>query len=279
MASSVSSGFHLADNNGYMLGRGHSAACRLNLQFYLWKESLRFTLHPLIVPSAKSAIADIATGTSLWLLDLAQQLPSSITLDGFDIDLSKAPPQEWLPDNVALYNWDLFDPVPEHLIGKYDVIHLRLLILVVQNSDPVPIIRNVSRMLKPGGYIQWDDLNYPGTHVTKADAQLETPEFYKLSQFVYSNGRHDWVLDLPDLLEKNGFVDAKLEHFQDRRDLAMANGEQHLLTMEEFVCSLKQKGMHDDAAKIDELLRGVSREAMHGAALSMPRVVCVARKI
>jgi SAM-dependent methyltransferase len=278
MPSTLESGFHLADSKGYMLGRGHAAACRLNLQFYLWKESLQFNIHPSIPIPATPAIADIGTGTAIWLLDVAHSLPTA-TLDGYDIDLSNTPPTQWLPQTLTLHNWNLFDPVPDHLVGKYDIIHLRLLILVVQNSDPVPVIRNVSRLLKPGGYIQWDDLNYPDTHIAKADADQETPAFDRLRQFVYSNGRHDWVLNLPALMEQNGFEGARLDHFRDRVDLATANGEQHLATMEEFVLSLEKKGMVEDADNIRCLLRDVVVEAVQGVALSMQRAVVVARKV
>ncbi|KAJ5371869.1 hypothetical protein N7517_003875 [Penicillium concentricum] len=277
MSSTIESGFHLADSKGYMLGRGHAAACRLNLQFYLWKESLQFNIHPSIFIPANPVIADIGTGTAIWLLDVAHSLPTA-TLDGYDIDLSNTPPTQWLPKRLILHEWNLFDPVPEHLVGTYDIVHLRLLILVVQNSDPVPIIQNVARLLKPGGYIQWDDLNYPDTHVAKADPELATPAFDRLLKFVYSNGRHDWVLDLPTLLEQNGFESPRLDHFRDRMELANANGEQHLVTMEEFAKSLEKESV-DDAENIRLLLKDLSVEAVHGVALAMPRVVTVARKL
>ncbi|OQE36939.1 hypothetical protein PENCOP_c011G01408 [Penicillium coprophilum] len=277
MSSTIDSGFHLADSKGYMLGRGHAAACRLNLQFYLWKESLQFNIHPSIPVPSNPVIADIGTGTAIWLLDVARSLPTA-TLDGFDIDLSNTPVTKWLPKHLTLHKWSLFDPVPEHLVGTYDIVHLRLLILVVQKSDPVPVIRNVARLLKPGGYIQWDDLNYPDTHVVKVDPELATPAFDRLLKFVYSNGRHDWVLNLPTLLEQNGFESPRLDHFRDRVELATANGEQHLVTMEEFAQSL-QKESADDAQNIRVLLKDLSVEALHGVALSMPRVVAVARKV
>ncbi|KAJ6151535.1 hypothetical protein N7470_007132 [Penicillium chermesinum] len=252
MSSTIESGFHLADSKGYMLGRGHAAAC-------------------------PPAIADVGTGTSIWLLDVARSAPDA-TLDGFDIDLSNTPPAQWLPKGLTLHNWSVFDPAPENLVGKYDVVHLRLLILVVENSDPVPVIRNVARLLKPGGYIQWDDLNYPDTHVEKADSTRETPAFDRLRQFVYSSGRHDWVMNLASILEQNGFTGAHLYHFRDRCDLITANGEQHLATMEEFAKSLDKKSMTEDAANIRKLLEDVEDEARHGVALSMPRVVAVAQK-
>ncbi|KAJ5911454.1 uncharacterized protein N7473_000757 [Penicillium subrubescens] len=277
-STTIESGFHLADNKGYMLGRSHNAACRLNLQFFLWKESLQFNIHPSIPIASSPVIADVGTGTAIWLLDVAREFPTAI-LDGYDIDLSNTPPTQWLPRYLTLLHWNVFDPVPEHLVGKYDIVHLRLLILVVQNSDPVPIIQKVARLLKPGGYIQWDDLDYPDTHVRKADPTLATPAFDRLRQFVYSSGRHDWVLNLPVLLAQNGFAEPQLEHFQDRVDLGTANGGQHLATMDEFVLSLEKKDMVDDAENIRQLLRDVAVEAVHGVALSMPRVVVIARKL
>ncbi|KAK2750319.1 hypothetical protein FQN57_003799 [Myotisia sp. PD_48] len=278
----MNSGFHLADGRGYMLDRGYFAASRLNFQFYLWKESLRFSLHPCISIPVKEnlRIADIATGTGIWLLDLARELPPSARLDGFDISLANAPSRQWCPSNVTLRQWNIFDEVPEELIGKYDIVHLRLLILVVENSDPRPIIRKAFKMLKPGGYIQWDDLNYPDTHVRTAGSfsSMQTTAFDSLREFVYSNGRHDWVLQLPQILMSEGFENARQFHFSDRDDLAKANGDQHLLTMEEFATSLAGSGNHEDSDKIFQLIEDVYQESQAGVALSMPRVVCVARK-
>ncbi|OJJ39970.1 hypothetical protein ASPWEDRAFT_169794 [Aspergillus wentii DTO 134E9] len=100
--------------------------------------------------------------------------------------LRNAPPPQWLLESISLQGLSLLDPVPEHLIEKYDFIHLRLLILIVQNSDPVPIIKNADRMLKPGGNIQWDDLNYPDTNIFKVDSEIQMPALDELRQFVYS---------------------------------------------------------------------------------------------
>ncbi|KAH1496542.1 hypothetical protein KXX06_002149 [Aspergillus fumigatus] len=218
----ISSGFHLADGNGYMLDKGYAARCRLNLQFYLWKNSLAFNLHPSIpIPHTHGSpplrIADLACGTGIWLLDLGSMAAKQCHL--------------------------------------------------VEHSDPVPIIQNAYRMLKPGGYIQWDDLNYPDTHVSKANPGADTPAFDRLLQNF-----------LPGILERNGFADARLDHFRDRTKLAMANGDQHLMTMEEFAGSLQQEGMLEEAQNIHQLIADCCQEASPGVALSMPRVVCVARK-
>ena len=146
---------------------------RLNLQFFLWRDLLRFNLHPDIIvnldPHAR--IADIATGTgsvllskksrgetgsdvtcayywnSIWMVDLAREVPSTTTLHGFDIDLGQCPPPKSLPSNVHVSQWDMFTEPPAELVGTFDVVHLRLVTLVIKNNDPTSIIANVTRLL------------------------------------------------------------------------------------------------------------------------------------
>ena len=269
--------FNLADGHGYMLDRGYAPASRLNYQFFLWKDSLGFNIHPSVpIPGPNTHIADVATGTAIWLMDVARDLPTA-QLDGFDISLTQAPPKEWLPPNVGLRTWNIFDDVPTDLLARYDIVHVRLLILVVENSDPRPIIQNLAKMLKPGGYLQWDDLNYPDTSIITVNRLLQTPALQELRELVCSRGRHDWTLQLADIMTEEGLEDAKLYNFGDRKELAKANGEQHLLTMEEFASRLAEGGNKDEAAKLHQLLHHAYKESMKGAALSMPRVVCVAR--
>ncbi|GIJ84793.1 hypothetical protein Asppvi_003644 [Aspergillus pseudoviridinutans] len=288
--STINSGFNVGNELEYMLDRSYTAASRLNYQFYLWKDTLQFNLHQSIqLPKSDSTpirIADLATGTGIWLLDLLRDPVvtqyTSIRLDGFDIDLTNAPPPEWLPSPITLRQLNIFDNIPSYLRGKYDVVHLRLLVLVVQNSDPLPIIHKVHQMLKPGGYIQWDDLNYPDSEIVKGNimGDVATPAHDAFLRFAQSNGRNDWVLDLPHHLmsRHGGFEDAQLLNYTDRPELRKANGDQYILVMEEFSARLKCVGKAEDARNIDLMIRGLAEESRLGVGLSMPRAVCVARK-
>lgn len=286
----ISSGFNLGNELDYMLDRNYTAASRLNFQFYLWKESFQFNLHPSIdlgPPGKTVRIADLATGTAIWLCDLLRDpamAPYTLQLDGLDVDLKNAPVPEWVAPSISLRQWNIFDEVPDDLRGKYDVVHLRLLVLVVQESNPLPIIDKVFQLLKPGGYIQWDDLNYPDTIVAKpptAQANNEpTPACDAFVQFAQSNGRNDWVLDLPRSLTEGhgGFVNAELFHFVDRPELCKANGDQYILVLEEFAARLKSAGKVEEASRIYDMIVGLAEESRRGFHLSMPRVVCVAQK-
>ena len=97
------------------------SAARLNLQHFLWKQDQGYVLHPSISCAQEPGlrIADIGTGTGIWLLDLSDSLPSSVQLDGFDVDISQSPPEPWLPNNLSIRKLDIFENIPDDLVGQY----------------------------------------------------------------------------------------------------------------------------------------------------------------
>ncbi|KAF4625371.1 hypothetical protein G7Y89_g12797 [Cudoniella acicularis] len=269
--------FSLADGHDYMLESSHAAACRLNLQFYLWKQALHFNIHPSIPIQKSAVVADVATGTAIWLLDVAREHPTA-QLDGFDNDISQAPHPKWLPPNVNVRHWDIFEEVPEDMIAKYDFVHVRLLVLVIKESNPRQVISNLLKMLKPGGYLQWDELDCANMHVKKVEPSLDSPALEQLRQMCWADGRHDWTIQLPHFLTEGRFLDAKLERFGDPTELIRAFNEQHLFTMEVFAVALVKAGKQDAAAAFYKVIGDSYRESITGAALCIPRVVCVAQK-
>lgn len=170
------------------------------------------------------------------------------------------------------------DDVPSELVGQYDLVHVRLLVLAVDNSDPRPMLRNLIKMLKPGGYLQWDELDFPGTHVITVDESLQTPALEDLRRTMYSQGRQDWALQLPETSSVEGLHDAKLYHYGDRIELLRANCEQRLLVMDEFASRLAKINKKEEASKLYRILQDAYNETMQGAALVMPRIVCVTKK-
>ncbi|QSZ29229.1 hypothetical protein DSL72_003741 [Monilinia vaccinii-corymbosi] len=134
----------------YPLERSTMGTSRLYVQHYLWQRLLGHLLHPSIPIKENIKIADIACGTGIWLLDVAKQLADSNTsaqLDGFDISSAQYPPSGLLPSNVKLDILDIFEPVPEALWGKYDVVHIGLLCLVVRDCNPGPVLDNLLKLL------------------------------------------------------------------------------------------------------------------------------------
>jgi SAM-dependent methyltransferase len=105
-------------------------------------------------------VADIACGTGIWLTDLADSLPPSSRLDGFDFDISKFPPQESLKSNVHLDYLNILEPFPDKLKGTYDLVHVRLVMFGLKADEWEPAAANLLTLLKPGGYLLWDELSY-----------------------------------------------------------------------------------------------------------------------
>lgn len=84
---------------------------------------------------------------SIWLVDVADSLPSTVQLDGLDINLAQAPASGWLPKNIKLREWDMFSDPPTDLIGQYDIVHIRFITLVIKDNDAVPVIKNIRKLL------------------------------------------------------------------------------------------------------------------------------------
>jgi len=87
------------------------------------------------------------TPLSIWPINLSPLVPASATIHGFDLETDLLPRSEWLPSNVTWHHLDVFEPIPEDFVGKYDIVHIRFFAPVVQGGDPGPIIKNVMQLL------------------------------------------------------------------------------------------------------------------------------------
>ena len=274
----------------YVLGRDFKSASRLNYQHYLWYETLHFNLHPLaadhlrqqptsyqedttnsVIPRRK--IADIACGSGAWVRDMAHRRPD-ILLDGFDINLAQCPPEKWLPSNIRLRKWDLFSEPPTELLGCYDVVHTRLIFTVVRNEDARPIIRNLMRLLKPGGYLQWDEIDVEHSFMMRVEPGLKAPVLEGMLAQLTQKGR--WVKELPAAMEECGLEEAALWEFEERQDLAKAFFDNNLAKDEEMAENAL-KGTLEGIQLLDRVME-MYRESTEGVVICTPKIVCTARK-
>lgn len=42
---------------------------------------------------------------------------------------------------------DIYEPLPDKYVEKFDVVHLRLICAAIRDGDPLPILRNLLKML------------------------------------------------------------------------------------------------------------------------------------
>ena len=142
---------------------------RLNFQHALLRDLLGYTIYPEVFShgglSQDAKIADIGTGTgysrttanqsitndanlscSQWLIDVSREMPFA-QLDGFDISEEQYPSEAWLPDHISLGRLDVTKPIPPHLEGLYDLVHVQLFLCVVQKDGPAAILNELYKLL------------------------------------------------------------------------------------------------------------------------------------
>lgn len=134
------------------------------------------------------------------------------TFHGFDISTTHFPHEKNLPANIILSNVDaIAEDLPEELVGKYDVVHIRMFIAVVRNNDPSPILRNALKMLKPGGYLQWGEMDGGKMHVIAPDSSISTSATHEMIEALNYHRLFGidvvdvWTSRLAALFEQAGF--------------------------------------------------------------------------
>lgn len=126
-------------------------AMRLSYQHFVWREHLGYNLHPSVKFPASGPIhiADIATGHGLWALQVAETLdPHDTHFEASDISLDLCPGEGVLPSNIKLRQWDFFSPVPDEWLGKFDLVHVRLIVAAFrEGKDPKAVLEKLVSML------------------------------------------------------------------------------------------------------------------------------------
>ncbi|KIM93553.1 hypothetical protein OIDMADRAFT_61482 [Oidiodendron maius Zn] len=264
----------------YVLGRDMHGSVRLDAQHLLWKIHNGYALNPKIAISPGMKIAEIGTGTALWLLDIADHLPSTIELHGYDVSDGQFPPQTSLPRNVSLGILDAFGDVPPHLVGKYDVIHLRFWCCVVRGNDPSRLIRHAVTLLKPRGYLQWEDAHL-GRNITKG---IMAEEFGSVAQefFRASDINYNWLgkLDKHVTVEGLEVIDYEIGTF--RPTLVPLCTSTYLtghFELFQAVPKLKEEGYSiPNKKECENLLVALFSETKKGEVYHWPPVTLLARK-
>lgn len=213
----------------------------------------------------------------MWLIDVARAFPDA-QLFGLDINLAHMPSKNCLPGAVQLRKWNIFEEPPEDLRGKFDMVHTRLLIAVVKDKDPRPILRNFAKLLKPGGYIQWDETGAKFS-MEKTEKSLSTPGLDGIASMLYHwFGKQSWTSNLSALCTQEGFFDAAATSYRDSPELRRALTETLCMLMEELTQGLVAAGQREAGVKYGKFIDDANEEMTQGAALGSSHMVCIARK-
>ncbi|KAI1396141.1 UMTA methyltransferase family protein [Hypoxylon fuscum] len=216
---------------------------------HLWTKSLGYLIHPKIpIEKENLRVADIGSGTGIWLIDASEILPKSAQLHGLDISFDATPAVGVLPANMTLRHWNVKDPVPEDLIGVFDIIQVRFFVFVLLREEVPAVVEKL------------------GKSFLALESQPETANILELmNRFKSQDPRLNatWIPDLPQIFSDQGLVAVEGNTHETPAHWAFLMHECGLI-MHELVA--RQTGNEKMAEEVRELLPRVlsdTREEVH----------------
>ncbi|TGO40500.1 hypothetical protein BHYA_0036g00330 [Botrytis hyacinthi] len=76
--------------------------------------------------------------------------PPTVQIDGFDISAAQFPAADFRPQNVHLYTHDGFQDYASEFQERYDTVHARFWLCVVDDPDAKPLLRKLLSLLMDG---------------------------------------------------------------------------------------------------------------------------------
>lgn len=252
---------------------------RINLMHTLWAKIFGYVVHPNIPTNRPDLrVADVGTGTGIWLFDVRDLIAPSARLEGFDISFDAAPPTETLPSNVTFRHWDVKEDLPEDLVGVFDVVHVRFFAFVLLGDQVPLVVQRLFKMLKPGGYLQWGDPDFESVRIDKIGPDTRTEslaEMFKLLSVQDPRLKPTWVTELPSLFSAAGFVDIETDKNDCPPHMAFLLHECGLMIHELIYRKTKNEKMQQELGR---LLPQAVEETRNGAYVTAVRWTVVGKK-
>lgn len=147
-----------------------------------------------------------------------------------------------------MHIWNIFEDVPDEFIGYFDIVHVRLITVVVKNNDPRPILANLRKLLSlspNSNYIarltthciKDPAATFSGMRLTPLDVQSNrylgrqrqtlmhsSPSLKDMTRkctkrkllkgLVRAYFRPSWKYDLTQIMDENGFTGSMLYTYE-----------------------------------------------------------------
>jgi SAM-dependent methyltransferase len=229
-------------------------------------------------------VADIATGTGIWLMDLAKTLPSTCHFTGYDISAAQFPPQSSWPPNVSFDTHSMLLPFPEPELGTYDIVAIRYVSFAITAAEWKTTIKNLITLLKPGGYLQWIDSDNLRIYQSQPGTSLAAIREVFASVAAYGESRDlrfGMITRTAEIFREEGLVDVSEDVFAgDRiaedREVKTKNALESMRSILSHIATVP--GSEWTKEKYDRLLGEARREVALGAYSVLDQYCVVGRR-
>ncbi|KAI4603902.1 hypothetical protein KJ359_000022 [Pestalotiopsis sp. 9143b] len=227
--------------------RNFRSSARLHLQHFLFQNTLGYHLETHVQESLAGAqelkVADLACGNGVWLNELAGQLAGkgiAAGLKGYDINPANFPAPAFLPSTVELKTLDVLStPLQQKLIGAFDVVHVRAFASIIVNSNITPLLTAALSLLKPGGWLQWEETKADRFLVQSPSPEVTSTACDTISHILKASGEArgldaGFIEHLDKGLADHGFHEVQLTRTKKREQDYKAWTEGYLMVLEEL---------------------------------------------
>ncbi|GAN05891.1 methyltransferase type 11 [Mucor ambiguus] len=199
--------YHSDSDVAYVLPNDDDEADRVHQQHWILRYALQSNYQAPVTDLLEKGITvlDSGCGPATWTFEMGEAWPNS-TFHG--IDASCVFPENIKPANVEFVIGNIAKQIP-YPDNTFDYIHQRLLLLGLTNEDWDNALKELYRVLKPGGYIELaepdlQDLENMGPTLKKLQ--------YTMSDMLISRNMPTKVAcEIEDRLIKAGFVNTNLK--------------------------------------------------------------------
>ena len=278
----------------YPLQRGNwKASARLSYQHHVYRNRLGYLIHPDIVSALTPItspepiqILDFATGNGIWAMEAASSFPKA-HVTGLDVSAEQFPRKQTCPGNVTFATHNVFDDVPEEYLGKFDLVHVRFLLpgLYKPGSGDIAV-RNLVRMVKTGGWLQWQETGWPmWCEVDRDGSAVVVREGMTIVQKVLENHAPffrdlRWVNRLHEMMRGTGeMVDVKMIKPEMKKEVLRSETELILWSWEEGEAGLARMLSNEEQMEdLKNAMREEKERVNRGVLLTFMALVVVGRK-
>ncbi|KAI1397743.1 hypothetical protein F4819DRAFT_503045 [Hypoxylon fuscum] len=272
--------------------RNFRTSARLHLQHLLFQNTLGYLLEPNVQNSTSSTtqlkVADLGCGNGVWLSDLDRELSSkgiSAELDGYDVNPVNFPASSHLPQSMTLKKLDvLARPLPEEMIGTYDIVHVRAFVSIIVNSNLTPLLSTALALLKPGGWLQWEESRADTYFIESPSPEISTSACDTIAQILQAGGKargttFAFLGELDRHVKEHKFENVHMQLANTRKQDWKAWTEDYLMVWEELAVFFPPKANQPQALVTREswvdLFKRAVNETEQGVVVHHGKIVTV----
>ena len=148
-------------DDAYMLPRDRNETERLEVQHqFLLALANGHLIHPLVPRKTLQRIADVGTGTGVWLRELTEaqgEIHPDPEFVGFDISTEQFPPIKAVSQKYVVH--DMTMPFPDEYLEFFDLVNVRLLSYALKAHDLKQAVENVVRIIRKSRIVEPPSIN------------------------------------------------------------------------------------------------------------------------